>query len=319
MSVSSRKENPNASEAVLESVRNTISNYPFKFTDAKKQVRILTGSEEGAFAWITSNYITGAFSVVSLSLSLHCVCMCVITVYVCQCVCVCVCVCLSLCVYVCVCVALCVCDSMCVCACAWDSLCMLLCACVCVWLCVCVCVGWGGGGDCVKKGDGCRLMSIYIFMWVLTGPHCIIPHHRWLCAITHFDGLVWNPPDFHSVAVIWLVRKTIQPFFGFSRKNIDCDILFFSNQHPPSDAVVPDLIVNSVGALDLGGASTQITFIPNHTQTVPQDFRFDMSLYGSNYSLYAHSFLCYGVNEAAVRLQAVLIQVGICQPFSFCD
>ena len=93
---------------------------------------------------------------------------------------------------------------------------------------------------------------------------------------------------------------------------------FFPDQHPPSDSIVPDLIVSSVGALDLGGASTQISFIPNHTQTVPKDFHFDLSLYGHNYSLYTHSFLCYGVNEATLRLQAILVEVGIWHPRPLC-
>ena len=167
MSVSSRKENPNASEAVLESVRNTISNYPFKFTDAKKQVRILTGSEEGAFAWITSNYITGSFSVVSLSLSLHCVCMCVITVYVCLCVSVCGCVCLSLCVCVCVCVTLCVCDSVCVCVCvcACVRVCETLCVCYSVRVCVCVTLCVCVGGVLCKEG-GWVQVDEYIYFYV---------------------------------------------------------------------------------------------------------------------------------------------------------
>ena len=43
---------------------------------------------------------------------------------------------------------------------------------------------------------------------------------------------------------------------------------------------------------------------------MPKDYQFDTVLYGANYSLYTHSFLCYGVNEAAIRLQAVLIEVS---------
>lgn len=133
--------NPIASEAVLESVRKTISTYPFKFTNPTSQARIVNGSDEGAFGWITSNFITGSFHV-----------------------------------------------------------------------------------------------------------------------------------------------------------------------HPPSDAVLPDLIVKSVGALDLGGASTQITFVPNDTKRVPEDFQFYSRLYGSNFSLYTHSYLCYGINEAANRLLALLVE-----------
>ncbi|XP_075761956.1 ectonucleoside triphosphate diphosphohydrolase 8 isoform X1 [Pelodiscus sinensis] len=60
-----------------------------------------------------------------------------------------------------------------------------------------------------------------------------------------------------------------------------------------------------LGALDLGGASTQITFQPrgtvedNSTQVL---FR----LYGANYSVYTHSYLCYGRDQALKRLLAVL-------------
>ncbi|XP_075761953.1 ectonucleoside triphosphate diphosphohydrolase 8-like isoform X2 [Pelodiscus sinensis] len=67
--------------------------------------------------------------------------------------------------------------------------------------------------------------------------------------------------------------------------------------HPEAAAVV--------GALDLGGASTQITFHPgravedNSTQAL---FR----LYGASYSLYTHSYLCYGASQALRRLLAVL-------------
>ncbi|XP_067417670.1 ectonucleoside triphosphate diphosphohydrolase 8-like [Emydura macquarii macquarii] len=60
-----------------------------------------------------------------------------------------------------------------------------------------------------------------------------------------------------------------------------------------------------VGALDLGGASTQITFHPgraiedNHTEVL---FR----LYGTNYSVYTHSYLCYGASQALKKLMASL-------------
>ncbi|KAK7508685.1 hypothetical protein BaRGS_00000251 [Batillaria attramentaria] len=82
------------------------------------------------------------------------------------------------------------------------------------------------------------------------------------------------------------------------------------HEHPPSDGISQDLIVSSVGALDMGGASTQISFVPNATVSVPYDFRFNMSLYGTNYSLYTHSFLCYGVNEATKRYQAALLKAA---------
>ncbi|KAM4705834.1 ectonucleoside triphosphate diphosphohydrolase 3 [Rhinophrynus dorsalis] len=63
----------------------------------------------------------------------------------------------------------------------------------------------------------------------------------------------------------------------------------------------------TTGALDLGGASTQISFIPeksaqNHNSTV------EVTLYGYRYNVYTHSFQCYGRDEAEKRLLASLAQ-----------
>lgn len=63
----------------------------------------------------------------------------------------------------------------------------------------------------------------------------------------------------------------------------------------------------TVGSLDLGGASTQIAF------TAPDDAKgqdlIKISLYGYEYNVYTHSFLCYGKNEAEKRLLADLVKV----------
>lgn len=67
----------------------------------------------------------------------------------------------------------------------------------------------------------------------------------------------------------------------------------------------------TTGALDLGGASTQISFVSKsfdgsespHNSVI---FR----LYGSDYSLYTHSFLCYGKDQALKMVLASQIQVG---------
>ncbi|KAF1469642.1 Ectonucleoside triphosphate diphosphohydrolase 8, partial [Megadyptes antipodes antipodes] len=63
-----------------------------------------------------------------------------------------------------------------------------------------------------------------------------------------------------------------------------------------------------LGALDLGGASTQITFQPGvaiEDKNTSVFFR----LYGTDYSLYTHSYLCYGQTQALKRLLAALRQV----------
>ncbi|NXP62535.1 ENTP8 diphosphohydrolase, partial [Chloropsis cyanopogon] len=70
----------------------------------------------------------------------------------------------------------------------------------------------------------------------------------------------------------------------------------------PQDAEV-------LGALDLGGASTQITFqpgVPVEDRNTSVFFR----LYGTNYSLYSHSYLCYGRSQALKMLLAALHQAS---------
>ena len=66
------------------------------------------------------------------------------------------------------------------------------------------------------------------------------------------------------------------------------------------------------GALDLGGASTQITFIP--AQPLPPEkiakYGAHLDLYGGPYDVYSQSYLCYGNNEARRQFLANLIVVN---------
>ena len=66
----------------------------------------------------------------------------------------------------------------------------------------------------------------------------------------------------------------------------------------------------SLGALDLGGASTQITFIPQEPASIPALYSEQLDLYGSQYSVYTHSYLCYGVTEAYRQYMAHLVSVS---------
>ncbi|XP_067598619.1 ectonucleoside triphosphate diphosphohydrolase 8 isoform X3 [Pseudorca crassidens] len=63
-----------------------------------------------------------------------------------------------------------------------------------------------------------------------------------------------------------------------------------------------------VGALDMGGASTQITFVPGGPildTTTQATFR----LYGTEHSVYTHSYLCFGRDQMLNRLLAGLVQL----------
>ena len=66
-----------------------------------------------------------------------------------------------------------------------------------------------------------------------------------------------------------------------------------------------------VGALDMGGGSTEISFIPDSKTRIPDEYRDELVIYGNNYSLYTHSFLCYGMREAERRVLASLVQVNV--------
>ncbi|XP_075435266.1 ectonucleoside triphosphate diphosphohydrolase 8-like isoform X4 [Ascaphus truei] len=55
------------------------------------------------------------------------------------------------------------------------------------------------------------------------------------------------------------------------------------------------------GALDLGGASTQISFIPKGTIEDPKESA-TFNLYGFPYTIYTHSFLCYGQDQVLKQM-----------------
>ncbi|NXA12345.1 ENTP8 diphosphohydrolase, partial [Sapayoa aenigma] len=63
---------------------------------------------------------------------------------------------------------------------------------------------------------------------------------------------------------------------------------------------------NIFGALDLGGASTQISFMPEGSG-ISWNESSKFTLYGYNYNIYTHSYLCYGQNEMLKRLAKELI------------
>ncbi|XP_062957665.1 ectonucleoside triphosphate diphosphohydrolase 1 [Cynocephalus volans] len=64
------------------------------------------------------------------------------------------------------------------------------------------------------------------------------------------------------------------------------------------------------GALDLGGASTQITFVPQNQTIESPANALQFRLYGKDYSVYTHSFLCYGKDQALWQKLAKDIQVA---------
>uniref|UniRef100_A0A7N5J889 Ectonucleoside triphosphate diphosphohydrolase 8 n=1 Tax=Ailuropoda melanoleuca TaxID=9646 RepID=A0A7N5J889_AILME len=65
-----------------------------------------------------------------------------------------------------------------------------------------------------------------------------------------------------------------------------------------------------VGALDMGGASTQITFVPDGP-ILDKSAQATFRLYGSEHSVYTHSYLCFGRDQMLTRLLARLVQSSL--------
>lgn len=65
-----------------------------------------------------------------------------------------------------------------------------------------------------------------------------------------------------------------------------------------------------MGALDMGGASTQITFYPDLSAPMPENYSGNAVLFEKNYTVYTHSYLCYGINEFRRKYQALLVKVS---------
>ncbi|NXI81195.1 ENTP8 diphosphohydrolase, partial [Rhipidura dahli] len=80
----------------------------------------------------------------------------------------------------------------------------------------------------------------------------------------------------------------------------------FTKYSPRAHAWLHPEAANILGALDLGGASTQITFVPEGS-AVSRDGASELTLYGYSYNIYTHSYLCYGQNEMLRRLAKELI------------
>lgn len=62
--------------------------------------------------------------------------------------------------------------------------------------------------------------------------------------------------------------------------------------------------------MDLGGASTQITFETTKPAEDPANEVY-LQLYGQHYRVYTHSFLCYGRDQVVQRLLASALQVPL--------
>ncbi|NWI62611.1 ENTP8 diphosphohydrolase, partial [Todus mexicanus] len=82
----------------------------------------------------------------------------------------------------------------------------------------------------------------------------------------------------------------------------------FTKYSPKAHTWIRPEVAKIFGALDLGGASTQISFMPKGS-VINWNKASTFTLYGYKYNIYTHSYLCYGQNEMLRRLAKELIVV----------
>lgn len=69
-------------------------------------------------------------------------------------------------------------------------------------------------------------------------------------------------------------------------------------------------VPQTVGALDLGGASTQIAFAARNLSAVPVNDTYSVHLFGMEFTIYSHSYLHYGLTAASTRFGTLLASGG---------
>jgi len=99
-----------------------------------------------------------------------------------------------------------------------------------------------------------------------------------------------------SMSDISIISGSKEGLYGWITVN------YLSKSLPKSIVENPKLF----GALDMGGASTQITFIDPSPKNSNNTYQ--MNLYGNSYSVYSHSYLCYGKSQAECRFFSILVQ-----------
>ncbi|XP_013809900.1 ectonucleoside triphosphate diphosphohydrolase 8-like [Apteryx mantelli] len=109
------------------------------------------------------------------------------------------------------------------------------------------------------------------------------------------------PVDFHGARII---TGEEEGAYGWITINYLLDS--FTKYYPKEHMWVHPEVASIFGALDLGGASTQISFIPKGS-VIKWNETSKFTLYGYNYNIYTHSYLCYGQNEVLKRLAKELI------------
>ena len=115
------------------------------------------------------------------------------------------------------------------------------------------------------------------------------------------EALAKTPFDHSGAKTAEIVSGTTEGILGWITSNYLSNV-FGTNESRPAPSG------GGFGALDWGGASSQITFeVGDDGQFGPAEDMHELSLYGKKYKIFTSSHLCYGQAEAVRRYFVELI------------
>uniref|UniRef100_A0A8C3BVF9 nucleoside diphosphate phosphatase n=1 Tax=Cairina moschata TaxID=8855 RepID=A0A8C3BVF9_CAIMO len=136
-----------------------------------------------------------------------------------------------------------------------------------------------------------------------------------------YEGTCILPVGGYSGKAERIIMKLKQPIHGDRLKSKICPHRPREKEEEQSARILAWITVNfltgqlsgqnkhTVGTLDLGGASTQITFLPRFEETLkesPGDFLTSFEMFNSTYKLYTHSYLGFGLKAARLATLGAL-------------
>jgi len=101
-----------------------------------------------------------------------------------------------------------------------------------------------------------------------------------------------------NVDVSQMIQCELSLYVSFSFSSSSSS--FLPPQKSPWNAFVRPDGAQTVGSMDLGGASTQLAFAVD-SEMRGTDY-LPVRLYGYDYNVYTHSYLCYGKDEAEKQI-----------------
>ncbi|GCB64337.1 ectonucleoside triphosphate diphosphohydrolase 5 [Scyliorhinus torazame] len=129
-----------------------------------------------------------------------------------------------------------------------------------------------------------------------TGGLRLLPEQKAQALLLEVQELFEDSPFLVPEDCVTIMNGTYEGILAWITVNVLTGHLYGSNE-------------NTVGILDLGGASTQITFLPQTESTLhaaPEEYISSFDMFNSSYRLYTHSYLGFGLKVARLAVLGAL-------------